>query len=63
MSAKKRVENEFFELKGRIDKLDEFITKNELYKQLSVLQRSLLLVQSQAMFTYATILTERLENW
>lgn len=60
MSHIERVKAEQSELWSKLDKLDEFIDLNPLFKGLPIAERDLLRAQRGAMQTYSTILTARL---
>lgn len=62
MNAKERVENELKELGERIFKLTNFM-QTENFNNLSDIQQTLLMAQSNAMHTYSAILMLRLKNW
>ena len=58
---KKRLETERTELEERINKLDDFLL-SEKVKEIDLIQKSLLNIQSSAMNTYLKCLDERLSR-
>jgi hypothetical protein len=58
----KKVSNELIELEEKIEYLEN-IFGTEKFHELSSIQKTLLIVQKDAMETYATCLNERLNNW
>lgn len=56
-----RMHIELAELKERIDKLDKFLKTNPIVNTLSAEQRTLMIVQLQAMKTYHKVLNRRIE--
>jgi hypothetical protein len=55
-----RIVNEFNELNSKIEKLRDFILKNESFSKLDNLNRDLLITQLKAMETYVSILSIRI---
>lgn len=58
---KERLQKEFEELQERKSKLESFVNSDKINTVTSI-QKSLLVVQLDAMSTYATCLYERLQN-
>lgn len=56
-----RLKKEFEELKDKISKLESFINSKKIDTVIQI-QKSLLIVQLDAMQTYATCLYERINN-
>lgn len=63
MDHKQKVSDELDELQEKIIKLKDFIAHNENYKMLNETQRNLLVIQENAMETYAVTLAARLDFW
>mgnify|MGYP001558673993 CR=1 FL=1 len=61
MDYKERLKQEFEELEERISRLAIFIHSKKL-DEVTPIQRSLLIVQIEAMQTYSTCLHERINN-
>lgn len=58
---KDRLQKEFEELQEKKSKLESFVNSNKI-NTVTPIQKSLLVVQLDAMNTYATCLYERLQN-
>lgn len=58
-----RVINESVELNDKIERLDDFIDNNEIFKSLNKDEQERLIKQAQAMSYYFTILVERIKNF
>jgi len=58
----KKVSGELIEIEEKIENLEN-IFGTEKFNELSLIQKTLLIVQKNAMETYASCLNERLNNW